>query len=188
MMRKDAVFAAEYLLLSVGLYYFSWILLAISIMASLIILIRKHLSENSMKWMLAGAAGLIVLSLVVVVFFGILSLGISNIGGTQSTRSAMVASDYATVENAAAPGIMTKSMAVLGAGEGAINVPTREGVLPVRLELPALGKTITVKSHLVNSKDPLKISILVIAGWLKYVLYLASLAAGILCLKRYRKA
>jgi hypothetical protein len=66
-------------------------------------------------------------------------------------------------------------------------VPVREGVLPVRIELPSLGKSVTVKSHLVHKDDPLKISLLVVRDWIKYPIYLLSLLAGIMCLKGVKK-
>jgi len=187
MLKQRMGFTIMYLALCAGVYYFSWVLLTILMMFSIVLLVKQHMTAQSMKWMLAGAGGLVILFLGVVTFFGILSLGIFNMGGTME-KSAYVQSDYASVQEAAPREVMAKSMNVIGAGEGAINVPVREGVLPVRLELPALGKTIRVTSHLVHKDDPLRISVLLAAGWLKYGLYLVSLAAGFYCVRQYRRA
>ena len=188
MLRPRVSFAAAYLVFSIGAYYFSYVVLAMAVIATLILAVKRHVSAQSMKWMLAGAGMLIVLCLGVVVFFGIMSMGIFNMGSTSYEKNAMVSSDYAMVEEAAPRQVMSKSMNLIGAGEGALNVPVREGVLPVRLELPALGKTITVTSHLVHKDDPMRITILVVAGWLKYLMYAASIAAGVACARMYRGA
>ncbi len=186
-LKPSPAFAAAYLVFSVGAYYFSWVVLALAVIATVILAVKKHISAQSMKWMLAGAGMLVVLCLGVVVFFGILSMGVFNMGSTSYERNAMVASDYAMVEEAAPRQVMAKSMNLIGTGDGALNVPVREGVLPVRLELPSLGKTITVTSHLVHKDDPMRISVLVVAGWLKYLMYAASIAAGLACARMYRR-
>ena len=186
MMREKTGFTLLYTVYSAGLYYFSPVILLVSMMASILLIVKKHISEKSLKWMLAGAAVMIVLCLGAVAFFAVAGSFMSA-GSTYYDNTAMLSSDYARVDEAAAPMLMTKSMEVMGAGDGAMNVPVREGVLPVRLELPALGKTITVKSHLIHEDNPLKISVLVVAGWLRYVLYFVSLAAGLTCLSALKK-
>jgi len=183
MLKPNVKFALLYLVFSVGLFMFSWVLLVLSVIVSIVLLLKKHLAGSSLKWVLAGAAVVVVLCLFVLAFFGV--MGAFSMGS--STRSTALASDYATVEEAQVAPMMSKSMSVLGSGEGAINVPVREGVLPVRLELPALGKTITVKSYLVNKSNPLKIGVIVLAGWLKYILYLVSLYCGVRCARIYRR-
>jgi hypothetical protein len=187
MIKQRIGYSVLYLTYSTGLYYFSWLLLSISLIASIILVVRKHISEKSVKWMLAGAALLIVLCLVVVALFGM--IGLFSMGGAAPSKAVYVEADYDKVQEAETPvaPAMAKSLSILGRGEGAITVPTREGVLPVRLELPALGKTIMVKSHLVHMEEPLKVSVLVVAAWFKYVLYLISLAAGIQCIREYSK-
>ncbi|MBD3388027.1 MAG: hypothetical protein GF416_03170 [Candidatus Altiarchaeales archaeon] len=186
MMKSSFKYALLYLVFSVGLFYFSWVLLILSIIASMVWVIRRYVSQQSVKWMLAGAAVLVVICLFVVAFFGVLSMGIFSMGGSSAgyeSRAVVYDADYAMVDEAEAPMVMQKSMSVLGAGEGALNVPVREGVLPVRLELPYMGKTISVTSHLVHKDEPLEISVLVVAAWLKYVLYVISLMAGMMCVK-----
>jgi len=133
--------------------------------------------------MVAGAGVLVILCVIAVVFFALVG-GLFSMGG--SAPRAVVQSDYAMVENAA-PMPMTKSMAVLGEGAGAINVPQREGVLPVRLELPRLGKTITVTNHLVTKENPVKLSIVLASNWLAWVLYAIALLAGYLAYRGYRR-
>jgi hypothetical protein len=184
MMRPKPAYAALYVAYNVGLWVFSPVLLVLSLIASIILVLKRHVEGQSLKWMLAGAAGLVVLCLAAIAVVGV--LGIMSSGGVMSQR-AVVSSNYAVMDEAAPPQAMQKSLAVMGSGEGAINVPVREGVLPVRLELPALGKSITVTSHLVHKDDPLRLSVLVVAGWLKYFLYLVSLGAGLGCVGQLRR-
>jgi len=77
-------------------------------------------------------------------------------------------------------------MDMYDADEGAISVPTKEGVLPVKLDLPTLGKSVTVTNHLVTPENPVEISVFVVASWLKYVFYLIALLAGLCALKTYK--
>ena len=105
---------------------------------------------------------------------------------TYGAASFDVMEDAVDFEEMAPRAMMQKSVATIGAGEGALNVPVKKGVLPTRIELPALGKTMTVRSHLVHSKDPLKLTVLVMHENFKYLLYLVSLVSGIICIKTYR--
>ncbi|RLI93317.1 MAG: hypothetical protein DRO92_04550, partial [Candidatus Altiarchaeales archaeon] len=80
-----------------------------------------------------------------------------------------------------------KGFQEIGEGEGAITVPIRKGVLPVKLELPRLGKTITVRNYLVTKEKQINLRVFIIAEWFKYIFYLISLLAGILAYKEYKK-
>ncbi|MFH0862211.1 MAG: hypothetical protein V1875_04195 [Candidatus Altiarchaeota archaeon] len=186
MMRQKVGFSIMYLIFCAGLYYFSWMLLLISAMASIAFLVRKQLSGVSMRYALVAVGALILISLAAAVFIGLLSMGISS-SGTSARQASMVDSNYASVDKAEMAPIMGKSMEVMGSGPGSINMPVKEGVLPVRLELPQLGKTITVTSYVVSQNNPLKISVLIVAGWFRYLLYAVSLFAGVLCLKDLRR-
>ncbi len=188
MIREKPGFALLYLVYSVGLFLFSPVLFVISVIASLAELVRRHVSKKSMSGMIVGALALFLLCLVVVAFFSIIwQLGIFNMGASSRTASVLYEADYAAVEQAVPSNIMMKSREVIGSGEGALNVPVREGVLPVRIELPSLGKSITVTSHLVHKDDPLDISVLVIADWFRYFIYLASFIAAMACMRELRK-
>ncbi|MFH1055809.1 MAG: hypothetical protein V1744_06940 [Candidatus Altiarchaeota archaeon] len=183
MLKPRIGYSILYIIYSAGLLVFSSMLLALSVIVSIALIIKRHVAANSMKMMLAGAAILVVLCIAVVLLFGVVGMfGTYNMGGAPERGGVTIASDWAQVEEAAPT---MKSMNVLGSGDGALNVPVREGVLPVRMEIPNLGKTVSVTSHLVNKDtNPLKVSVLVAAGWLKYILYVISLAAFMQCVKK----
>ena len=182
-MKNKTLFVMPYAVFMSGLLLFDGVLFALALIVSLALIIKRHVSKNSLVWMIAGAGVLVVLCLVVVVLFAVMG-GIFNMGGAAPRAS--ITSDYAMV-NEAAPMPMVKSMSVLGKGTGAISVPEREGVLPVRLELPRLGKTITVTNYLVTKENPVKLSILLVSNSLKWLLYAIALAAGLLSYRIFRK-
>jgi hypothetical protein len=165
-----------------GLLMFDNILFALAVLVSIVLLIKRHVERKALVWMLAGAGVLIVLCLVIVVVFALIG-GIFNMGGT-TYSTARIDSDYAMVEEASAP--MAKSLNILGEGAGAISVPQREGVLPVRLELPRLGKTITVTNYLVTKENPVKLSVLLVSNWLAWLVYAIALVAGVLSYRTYK--
>jgi hypothetical protein len=188
-MKNSLKYGLLYTIYTGGLFYFDWRLFVLSVVVSIILVVRRHVSEKSIKWMLAGAGVLIALCLAVVVLFSLIgSVGVFSMGAPGAARNVMIESDdYEMVQEAAAPAVMTKSMSVLGRGEGAISAPVREGVLPVKLELPRLGKTVTVTNHLVTKENPVELKLLIVAGWLKYLGYLLALLCGGVCYRTYRK-
>jgi len=182
-------FVLSYILFAFGLLLFDTRLLWLLVAASIVLIIKRYVrwkeGKAFIKWMLAGA-GIFVL-IVIVVFF-ITAVGESGMMTSSSRGSYEMAADYAMFEeNAVAP--QFKGMVTLAEGEdGAITVPTRKGVLPVRMEIPNLGKRLSVTSHLVTKENPLSLKLLIVASWLKYVLYIAALLSGGICIKTYRKA
>jgi len=177
-------FVAPYVVFTAGLVMFDGILFAVAVIISIVLVIKKHIERKALGWMMVGAGVLVALCLALIVFVAILQMGIFNMGGGPSYSTARIQSDYAEVEKAAqAP--MARSMNLLGDGSGAISVPQREGVLPVRLELPRLGKTITVTNHLVTKENPVKLSVLIVANWLSWIFYAISLASGAAAFKAY---
>ena len=175
-LMKDTEFIFSYLIFGLGLFYFDVGLFLLMIAITLILIVKKHMEGKSLKIILLGGIVFIVIILFIfaILFIFVWQLGIFNMGGTTMTTSV---SKYADVERAQVPEF--KSMETLGEGEGAITVPTRTGVYPVKLELPNLGKMITVKTHLVTKENQPELKVLVIATWFKYILYLVSLVFGI---------
>lgn len=177
-------FAGFYSIYSAALMSFDSRLFALSIVGSLILTLKRHVGRDSFRMMFTGAAGIIILVIIVGVFFGLVSqFGVFSMGSTRSV--AMVESDYAVMEEMEAPRAMQKSMAVLGRGEGSISAPTRKGVLPVKLELPRLGKTITVTNHLVTKEDPVKLSVILVSSKLRYLVYLVGALCFLQCRRLY---
>ncbi len=183
-LKKDSRFAACYMLFAVGLVYFDVSLFLFLMAVTIILIIRKHLPQTpTLKWIIAGAGLLFAVGLIIAVGLGIIwQLGTFNMGGSSDVT---MYADKAVLETASAP--MFKGFERIGEGSGAITVPTRQGVLPVKLELPALGKTISVTNHLVTKENPVELKILVVAAWFKYLLYAVALIAGASAYKRYRK-
>ena len=187
MLKKSIGYSISYIIAVFGVYLFSPTIFLITLLASIVWIVRGYLSTNNMKALLAGAGIIIALLLFVGVFFTVVSM-FSSVGGSFSQQRSFVEfeADGMVFSEEAAPMLMKNSVQRYGAGDAALNVPVREGVLPVRLELPSLGKTMTVRSHLVHADDPLKISILLVNNWLKYGVYLISLFFGRICVKGLR--
>jgi hypothetical protein len=53
----------------------------------------------------------------------------------------------------------------------------------VKLEIPSLGKTISVTNHLVTKENPIELKVLVVASYLRFILYAISAWA---CVVGYR--
>jgi len=148
------------------------------------LLVKKYMPATpALKWIIAGAAVFIVLVLIIIVPLALIwQMGVFNLGGTATTE---YRADYATIEAAQMP--VFKAMKEIGAGEGAITVPTRTGVLPVKLELPTLGKSIAVKNDLVTKENQVELKLLLVSTNLKYLGYLLGLACLAICTKQYKK-
>jgi hypothetical protein len=195
---KKCKFIVAYLLFAVGLLYFNMWLFILLLAVTLILLIKQHIDKTKLKWVFIGAGILVVVGLLVVGAIGLFGSLFSGMGATSGSYYDDYAYDYAYEEEAmvmseAAPMAAMKSIQRIGgdmdmydADEGAISVPTKEGVLPVKLDLPTLGKSVTVTNHLVTPENPVEISVFVVASWLKYVFYLIALLAGLCALKTYK--
>lgn len=60
---------------------------------------------------------------------------------------------------------------------GKITVQLKEGVKPVKMEIPTTGKLVTITKTLVTVERPFKAYIIVVTTWIKYILYLLGLLA-----------
>ncbi|MFC1455099.1 hypothetical protein ACFLQI_03370, partial [Candidatus Undinarchaeota archaeon] len=179
LLKKGKKFVTNFTLLSFALYVFNPFLLAILLIGAIIYLIKSHIHLKKLKPLLAGAGVIIVIILIFVVLGGIFSSGsYQSVGGVES--SAEYGMTGMMVESAPMPKFAV-DFDELGGGDNeaaAIVVPTKKGVLPVKLEIPSMGKQISVTNYLVTKEKPLKLSILVISTYFKYLLYLFGIFAG----------
>ncbi|MEA1924843.1 MAG: hypothetical protein U9M95_03145 [Candidatus Altiarchaeota archaeon] len=182
--RYNKRFITGYIVFSAGLFCFNQGLFILLVALTLAAIARKHMPEGfKIKWVLAGAALLVAVFMFLLVPMLVWQMGVFKMGsGGVSTMEG----NYADVEYAAAPAAF-KGLDVIGEDDaGAITVPTRTGVYPVKLELPRLGKTITVRNHLVTKEKPLNLKVLLVANWFKYLFYLISLIAGYMAYREYK--
>ena len=186
---KSRRFILLYSIASLGLAVYSPMLFALLIVISLFVIARRYVHKNTNIFaMLAG--GIFLLLLLAAVFIGLTFFW--QMGSyTQMTKSmdsnVGYSANYAEVSQETSADNIIRNYNSIGGGVGSITVPTREGVLPVKLEIPALGKTITLTSHLVTKENPLNIKIIIIAEWFKYLLYLISGYAFVIACGMYRK-
>jgi hypothetical protein len=151
------------------------------IFISIILILKNLLKGTKISWKIP----LIIIASIIgigVFFFLINIISSMFAGGTSSLESLNMKSvDYAydNIERE----VLTK----VGDSEATMSAPMKEGVLPVRLELPDLGKRITVTDHLVTKEKPSKLKILVVAVWLKYLIFLIGLYFGYLCFQKIKK-
>ena len=187
---KSRRFILLYSIASLGLAVYSPMLFALLIVLSLFEVARRYVHKNTNIFaMLAG--GVILVLLLAAVFIGLTffwQMGSYSQVTKSMDSSVGYSNNYAQVsQETSADNIMRNYKSIGDGGEGSITVPRREGVLPVKLEIPALGKTITLTSHLVTKENPLNIKILIIAEWFKYLLYLVSGYAFVTAYRMYRK-
>ncbi len=186
---RNKIFVLLYAIAAVGIAVYSPLLFILLIIVSILEVARRYVSKNtSIITLVAGGA--LVLLLVVAVIVGFTFMWQV---GTQSTvnnggylQNEGIAPNYAHVSETPSDTIM-QNFKSIGGGQGSMTVPTREGVLPVKLDIPSLGKTITVTNYLVTKENPVTLRILIIAGWLKYVLYVVSALAFAKTYSLYRK-
>jgi hypothetical protein len=187
MLRKSVLFTLSYLVFTYVLMQFSLPLFLVWVGLSLALIVKKHMPGTpTVKWILVGGAAFVILLIVLIVpFMLIWQLGIFNMGGA-SAPSQVYQSDYAVVEKTAvAP--QFREMNAVGTGAGTITVPIRTGVLPVKLELPAMAKSITVKNDLVTKENQIHLQLLLVSTNLKYLAYFIALLALFVCKMEYRK-
>ncbi len=176
-----------YAIASIGLAVFNPLLFILLIIISILVVARRYVHKDmNIFTMLAG--GVLLLLLLAAVFIGFTFLW--QVGTyspmTSSTDTNGYSPNYAQVSETSADNIMHNYKSI-GGGEGSITVPTREGVLPVKLDIPTMGKTVSLTSYLVTKENPLSIKVLIIAEWFKYVLYIVSACAFAAAYKAYQK-
>jgi len=176
---KDVKFIIRYLVFASGLMLFDYRLFLLLLAVTVFFIVKRYLvGKTWWKWALAGAGVLFAVGIVISV--GIMFLG--SMSSMDRLSENMVGADYADMEESYAP--QMKGMQIIGEDDGAISVPLKTGVLPVKLELPRLGKQITVKNHLVTVENPVELKLFIVKSWVIYIYYLIALLAG---LGAYRK-
>ena len=185
---KSRRFILLYTLAALGLAVYSPMLLSLLLIASILEVARRYVHKNtSIIAMIAG--GVLLLLALAAVFIGFTFLWQMGTYSTASNGPPGATSgyyaNYAQVSEESADDVM-RNFKSIGEGEGSITVPTREGVLPVKLDIPDLGKTVSLTSHLVTKENPLNIKILIIAEWFKYLLYVFSALAFVKAYGMYR--
>ncbi len=73
--------------------------------------------------------------------------------------------------------LMEKTSVQIGENEGKITVQLKEGVKPVKMEIPTSGKKVTITKTLVSAERPFRACILVVTEWVKYLFYIFGLFA-----------
>ena len=189
LLLKNRKFILAYIIFAFGLLLFHSGFFLLLIAATIFIKVRQFISRKSLKWILAGAGLLVVFIVVIWGFFGLVGsfsggVGVASLSSDYEYRG-VEAYDLAEGVPLAAP-LMEK--AILGGGGAAsITVPTRTGVLPVELKIPSLGKTVQVSNTLVTKEQPVELTVLIVAMWLRWLFILpAVLFAGGFCLRAYK--
>lgn len=180
----DKKFVVYYLIASTGIIAFSGRLFLLLIALSLGLIAKKTLSKKT-GTILGGVGAVITLIILIALSFMVIwQLGVFNIGSPMSSVSREYGADYAVMESAASAPMM-KGLNLIGdkEDEGSITVPVRTGVYPVKLDIPSLGKSISVTNYLVTKENPVEISVLVVSSYFKYLLYALSFVA---CVRAYR--
>ena len=130
------------------------------------------------------AIGILFVVALVVVW----QLGVFNMGGASYAATREYGADYANVEKAASAPSFRDVVQLGGRDEGGITVPVRKGVYPVKLEIPSLGKTISVTNYLVTKENPIELKVLVVASYLRFILYAVSAWACMMGYRAYKEA
>lgn len=177
-------FSLLFTVFAAGLMYFSKVLFFMLLAVVVILIIKKYISKK-VKWGYFLVAGGILLVIGFIVMIGI--FGVQTISKSGSVNMMDYEMNDAVMEELVrAPNM--KSLTVVGDDKGgAISVPTRTGVLPVKLQLPSLGNQVTVTNYLVTKENPVELKIVLISRWMFIVSYIIALVAGLLCFRIYKK-
>lgn len=191
LLHKNWRFILAYIVFAIGLLLFNSGFFLLLIAATIFIKVRQYVSRKSLKWVLAGVGLLIVLIAVIWGFFSLAgSLG-GGMGVSKSSGGDYMYRGVETYDSAMGPPMAAPLMesALVGEDEAAaITVPTRTGVLPVELKIPSLGKVINVNNPLVTKENPVELTILLVATWLRWLFIIPALLAGRFCLRAYKGA
>ena len=177
-LKKKSSFVFGSLVFGAGLYAFNISLFYLVVAAAIVYKVRDHFKDLNWKPVLIAGA---VLAVLVIGFAGL--SGLTRSSGSWAGGSVQYGMAEADVEMTMAPRM--KAMDMIGDDEeAAISVPTREGVLPVKLEIPRLGKTISIQNALVTKENPLELQVLLISKYFMYFFYLIAAYFG---MKSYKQ-
>ncbi len=171
-LSRDRKVLALYYLASLGIYAISPGLYALWLGATGIPFVKRHLPKGVGKKLLWG---IVAVGVLVALFAG--GIFLVSILGSSSMQTAAEFGAY-EVESSKMlremPLVETKNVQLGEEGGGKITVQLREGVKPVKMEIPQLSKLVVIRNHLVTAENPLHLSVLVVSRWLLYLLCLAS--------------
>jgi hypothetical protein len=180
--KRNWKFITAYLVFATGLFLFHKALLLMLMSVTLFIILKKYMEGFKWwKWVLIGAGVLAVIIVGIIALVGLMNFGVMSKGGNYEYAM----DDIGEVREALAPSY-NKGMQTVGEADGAISVPMREGVLPVKMSLPSLGKQISVTNYLVTKENQVSLKLFMVKTWLIYLYYLVALLAGYVCYKNMR--
>ena len=182
---KERRFVGWYMILAIGTFYFDIRLFVLLILVSLALIIRAYAGKIRFKKLFLVVVSIIVLALTVLLSLWLLK-GLKMEKPYYATQR-WVDQTISPREEALEDVPRFKGTAEIGEGPGAISIPTKKGVLPVKFELPNLGKSISVTNHLVTKEKSRKITVVLFSSRLKYILYIFMLIAAWMCYKIYIK-
>ncbi len=166
------------------LYMFDGNLFFIFAGIAFVLVVKKYFPKTNIRWKVPLLVGGIVIG-VIVVLVGLLfflgSIFSATILSSDEKLGIMDSSVRYDVDYEEADALRK-----VGYDDAQMSAPMKEGVLPVKLELPQLGKKITVTDHLVTKEKPASLEVLMVAEWLKYLFYILGLISGYFCIMRVR--
>ncbi len=164
-MKKDVMFVTYYVLANIGLFILSPIIFIISIIVSIFLIIKKIVKPGVFRWVMIGGFGLLLISLLLIFLSGFAISPVMQTVSYSGGRDVM--------QEASAPSM--KGLSTIGEGEGKITVPTETGLLPVKFEIPSMGKSVRVTNYLVTVENPVSLRMIVINSRIKYLYYLLTI-------------
>lgn len=181
--QSNLKFMLSFFIFIVGAYMFDIYFFFLVLGFCLVLILRRYTNPEQFKKILIIGGGIALVVLILLGVFGFL--------GSFISQRTVYREDY--VSGGAVVDKMTvaptfQGLQKIGEGEGAITVATREGVLPVQMRIPDLGKSIRVTNHLVTKEHPTELRVLVISEWFLYVFYLIALAYGVRAYSLYKES
>jgi len=178
---KDRRFVPWFVILATGAFYFDIRLFILLVIISLVLIVRKHIERLQFKKALVIIA--VIAAIGLAVFLSFMLTPRLFYQKSSARRLADKTLTYQAEELESIPEF--KGTVEIGEGAGAITVPTRTGVLPVKFELPDMGKSISMTTHLVTREKPQKVAVLLVSTRFKYLLYLLMVIAAWMCYTIY---
>lgn len=185
-LKRKPDFMACYIVLAMLILTLSKTLFYALIAGSIIMLIQRHY-QIDMKKTAVAIGGVIVCVLLLNVFIDLKNmtgeLGSYSIGA-KTGANAVIQSRAADVLEKDGP-LMALFERIASPEAEESQLPTKLGAIPVKFQLPAMGKTITVTNKIVTKESHPDISLLVVSSIMIYPLYLLALFCGWHCWKSY---
>lgn len=186
LLAKDRRFVAWFVIVATGAFYFDIRLFILLVILSLVLIVRRHIERVQFKKALVIIIAVIAVIGLVAFFLSILTPARFRLKSTDRSAARRLADKALTYQAEEMESIPEfKGTVEIGEGAGSITVPTRTGVLPVKFELPEMGKSISVTNHLVTREKHQRITMLLVSTHFKYLLYLLMVIAAWMCYRIY---